>query len=100
MVKGGKEKKRKLIFREIGGIWKWGEGRIGMKVGEDVELMKREKYLKKGKIKGVIVYKIDIEKLYKEELENVMRREGMERIEGSMESIERWERVMKEEERK
>ncbi|AIJ85906.1 ABC transporter ATP-binding protein/permease [Brucella melitensis] len=99
LVTGGTETQRTLLFRALGGLWPWGEGRIGMPVGEAVAFMPRAPYFPPGNLKGVIVYPLDIAKFSTEELENVLRRAGLERLAGSLERIARWDRVLTEDER-
>lgn len=98
LVTGGTETQRTLLFRALGGLWPWGEGRIGMPVGEAVAFMPRAPYFPPGNLKGVIVYPLDIAKFSTEELENVLRRAGLERLTGSLERIARWDRVLTEDE--
>ncbi len=70
-----------------------------MPVGEAVAFMPRAPYFPPGNLKGVIVYPLDIAKFSTEELENVLRRAGLERLAGSLERIARWDRVLTEDER-
>ncbi|MEL4377244.1 ABC transporter ATP-binding protein/permease [Brucella cytisi] len=99
LVTGGTETQRTLLFRALGGLWPWGEGRIGMPVGDGVAFMPRAPYFPPGNLKGVIVYPLDIKKFSEQDLENVLRRAGLERLSTSMDRVARWDRVLTDDER-
>ena len=99
LVTGGTETQRTLLFRALGGLWPWGEGRIGMPVGDGVAFMPRAPYFPPGSLKGVIVYPLDIKKFSEQDLENVLRRAGLERLSTSMDRVARWDRVLTDDER-
>ncbi len=99
LVTGGTETQRTLLFRALGGLWPWGEGRIGMPVGDGVAFMPRAPYFPPGNLKGVIVYPLDIKQFSEEDLENVLRRAGLERLSTSLDRVARWDRVLTDDER-
>ncbi|UXO82275.1 ABC transporter ATP-binding protein/permease [Brucella intermedia] len=99
LVTGGTETQRTLLFRALGGLWPWGEGRIGMPAGDGVAFMPRAPYFPPGNLKGVIVYPLDIKKFSEQDLENVLRRAGLERLATSLDHAARWDRVLTDDER-
>ncbi|KAB2714868.1 ABC transporter ATP-binding protein/permease [Brucella intermedia] len=99
LVTGGTETQRTLLFRALGGLWPWGEGRIGMPAGDGVAFMPRAPYFPPGNLKGVIVYPLDIKKFSEQDLENVLRRAGLERLTTSLDHAARWDRVLTDDER-
>ncbi|ELT48809.1 ABC transporter, partial [Brucella intermedia M86] len=99
LVTGGTETQRTLLFRALGGLWPWGEGRIGMPAGVGVAFMPRAPYFPPGNLKGVIVYPLDIKKFSEQDLENVLRRAGLERLATSLDHAARWDRVLTDDER-
>lgn len=99
LVTGGTETQRTVLFRALGGLWPWGEGRIGMPASDGVAFMPRAPYFPPGSLKGVIVYPLDIRKFSEEDLENVLRRAGLERLVTSMDRVSRWDRVLTDDER-
>lgn len=99
LVTGGTETQRTLLFRALGGLWPWGEGRIGMPAGDGLAFMPRAPYFPPGNLKGVIVYPLDIKKFSEQDLENVLRRAGLERLATSLDHAARWDRVLTDDER-
>ncbi|WP_139976812.1 MULTISPECIES: ABC transporter ATP-binding protein/permease [Brucella/Ochrobactrum group] len=99
LVTGGTETQRTLLFRALGGLWPWGEGRIGMPAGDGVAFMPRAPYFPPGNLKGVIVYPLDIKRFSEEDLENVLRRAGLERLSTSLDRVARWDRGLTDDER-
>ncbi|MBC2885995.1 ABC transporter ATP-binding protein/permease [Ochrobactrum sp. CM-21-5] len=99
LVTGGTETQRTLLFRALGGLWRWGDGRIGMPVNDGVAFMPRAPYFPPGDLKGVIVYPLDLKKFSSEALENVLQRAGLERLSTSLDRSARWERVLTDDER-
>ena len=99
LVTGGTETQRTLLFRALGGLWPWGEGRIGMPARDGVAFMPRAPYFPPGNLKGIMVYPLDIRKFSEEDLENVLRRAGLDRLSTSMDRVARWDRVLTDDER-
>jgi putative ATP-binding cassette transporter len=99
LVTGGTETQRTLLFRALGGLWPWGDGRIGMPANDGVAFMPRAPYLPPGTLKSVIVYPFDLKKFAPEALEGVLQRAGLARLIGSLDHVTRWERVLTDDER-
>ena len=99
LVTGGTETQRTLLFRALGGLWPWGEGRIGMPANDGVAFMPRAPYFPPGTLKSVIVYPFDLKKFSSEALEGVLQRAGLARLIGSLDHVTRWERVLTDDER-
>ncbi len=89
LVTGGTETQRTLLFRALGGLWPWGEGRIGMPADDGVAFMPRAPYFPPGTLKGVIAYPLDLKKIPSEALETVLKRAGLERLSGSLDRAAR-----------
>ncbi len=98
LVTGGTETQRTLLFRALGGLWPWGEGRIGMPADDGVAFMPRAPYFPPGTLKGVIAYPLDLKKIPSEALETVLKRAGLERLSGSLDRAARWDRILTEDE--
>ncbi|NKW10204.1 ABC transporter ATP-binding protein/permease [Ochrobactrum tritici] len=98
LVTGGTETQRTLLFRALGGLWPWGEGRIGMPVGDGVAFMPRAPYFPPGNLKGVIVYPLDIKSFRKKTWRMCCGGPG-ERLSTSLDRVARWDRVLTDDER-
>lgn len=99
LVTGGTETQRTLLFRALGGLWQWGEGRIGMPAGDGVAFMPRAPYFPPGNLKGMIAYPLDIKKFSDEALENLLQRAGLGRLSASLDRVARWDRALTDDER-
>ncbi len=99
LVTGGTETQRTLLFRALGGLWPWGEGRIGMPISDGVAFMPRAPYFSPGSLKGVIAYPLDIKKFSDETLENLLQRAGLGRLSASLDRVARWDRILTDDER-
>lgn len=99
LVTGGTETQRTLLFRALGGLWPWGEGRIGMPVSDGVAFMPRAPYFPPGNLRGVIAYPLDIKKFSDDALEKLLQRAGLGRLSASLDSVARWDRVLTDDER-
>ncbi len=99
LVTGGTETQRTLLFRALGGLWPWGEGRIGMPVSDGVAFMPRAPYFPPGNLRGVIAYPLDIKKFSDEALEKLLQRAGLGRLSASLDSVARWDRVLTDDEK-
>lgn len=97
-VSGGTETQKTLLFQTLGGLWAWGEGRIGMPVGDSVAFMPHAPYFPPGNLREVIVYPMESKRFSTEALENVLKRAGLERLIGSLDRVARWDRVLTEDE--
>ncbi|MFK0684036.1 ABC transporter ATP-binding protein/permease [Ochrobactrum sp. BD67] len=99
LVTGGTETQRTLLFRALGGLWSWGQGRIGMPVGDGVAFMPRAPYFPPGNLRGVIAYPLDIKQFSDEALEKLLQRAGLGRLSASLDNVARWDRVLTDDER-
>ncbi len=99
LVTGGTETQRTLLFRALGGLWQWGEGRIGMPAGDGVAFMPRAPYFPPGNLKSMIAYPLDIKKFSDEALENLLQRAGLGRLSASLDRVARWDRALTDDER-
>ncbi len=98
LVTGATETQRTLLFRAIGGLWPWGEGRIGTPAGDGMAFMPRAPYFPPGELRGVVVYPLDLKQFSTQELEDVLARAGLERLAPSLNRAARWDRILTEDE--
>lgn len=99
LVTGGTETQRTLLFRALGGLWRWGEGQIGMPAGDSVVFLPRAPYFPPGDLKSVMAYPLDPQQVSQQQLEAVLQRAGLERLAGSLDRVARWDRMLTDDER-
>ncbi len=98
LVTGGTETQRTLLFRALGGLWRWGEGRIGMPAGDSMVFMPRAPYFPPGDLKSVIAYPLDLKQFSQQDLERVLQLAGLERLVDSLDRVTRWDRFLTDDE--
>lgn len=98
LISGGTELDRTLLFRTLGGLWRWGEGRIGMPAGDRVVFMPSTPYFPPGDLRGAIVYPQDRKSFSDAVLIEVLQRAGLERLATSLDRVARWDRILTDDE--
>ncbi len=99
LVTGGTETQRTLLFRTLGGLWRWGEGQIGMPAGDSVVFLPRSPYFPPGDLKSVVSYPLNLDAISRQQVETVLERAGLSRLVGSLDRVTRWDRMLTEDER-
>lgn len=98
LVTGATEGERSLFFRALGGLWPWGSGRIGMPAGDQVIFIPRAPYIPPGDLHEVVVYPLDRKGFSHNQVAEVLKLAGLERLVPQIDDILRWDRALVEDE--
>jgi vitamin B12/bleomycin/antimicrobial peptide transport system ATP-binding/permease protein len=85
-----------LLFRALAGLWPWGAGRITRPSEEDIMYMPRTPYLPPGTLREVLAYPKATSAFEAAAFPSALARLGMERLVPKLDSAERWERDLSE----
>ena len=87
-----------LLFRALAGLWPWGKGRIAFPEAEEILYAPRTPYLPPGTLREVLAYPKPAETFTADLCSAALVRVGLERLSQSVESTQRWDRELNEDE--
>jgi vitamin B12/bleomycin/antimicrobial peptide transport system ATP-binding/permease protein len=87
-----------LLFRALAGLWPWGSGTITRPGGEEVLYMPRVPYLPPGTLREVLAYPKSTDTYETAVYAAALSRLGLERLVPLLDSVERWDRELSEDE--
>ncbi|MEN5297884.1 ABC transporter ATP-binding protein/permease [Brucella sp. TWI559] len=94
LVTGATESERSLFFRALGGLWPWGSGRIGMPAGNRVVFIPHAPYIPPGNLHDAVVYPLNSADFSKNQVAEVLRLAGLERLVSQIDRPLRWDRTL------
>jgi putative ATP-binding cassette transporter len=87
-----------LLFRALAGLWPWGSGAVSHPTGEKVLYMPRTPYLPPGTLREVLAYPMANDHFESGDFSAALARVGLERLSPRLDSQERWDRELSEDE--
>ena len=87
-----------LLFRALAGLWPWGKGRIAFPEAEEILYAPRTPYLPPGTLREVLAYPKPAEMFAADVCSAALVRVGLERLSQLVESTQRWDRELNEDE--
>lgn len=94
VISGETEQHRTLLFRAIGGLWPWGEGRIGLPANDHVAFMLRSPYFPQGDLQSIVIYPLDPGQFTASDVEAALKRVGLEKLVPNLARMARWDRIL------
>jgi putative ATP-binding cassette transporter len=87
-----------LLFRALAGLWPWGSGTVIHPTGEEILYMPRTPYLPPGTLREVLAYPTANDHFENGDFSAALARVGLERLSPRLDSQERWDRELSEDE--
>jgi putative ATP-binding cassette transporter len=87
-----------LLFRALAGLWPWGAGRVVHPKGEELLCMPRTPYLPPGTLREILAYPSQTDAFEAPAYANALARLKLDRLVPMLDSAERWERELNEDE--
>jgi vitamin B12/bleomycin/antimicrobial peptide transport system ATP-binding/permease protein len=87
-----------LLFRALAGLWPWGSGTIAHPAEEEILYMPRTPYLPPGTLLEVLAYPKPTSDFESKSCCDALARVGLERLTSKLDSTERWDRELNEDE--
>jgi vitamin B12/bleomycin/antimicrobial peptide transport system ATP-binding/permease protein len=87
-----------LLFRALAGLWPWGAGRVVRPKAEEMLCMPRTAYLPPGTLREILAYPSKTEAFETPAYANALLRLKLDRLVPMLDSLERWERELSEDE--
>jgi vitamin B12/bleomycin/antimicrobial peptide transport system ATP-binding/permease protein len=87
-----------LLFRTLAGLWPWGGGSVTRPASQEFMYMPRTPYLPPGTLREVLAYPLDSGKFEDKIFEQSLARLALERLVPMLNSVQRWERELSEDE--
>lgn len=97
-VTGATETERSRFFRALGGLWPWGSGRIGLPAGDRVVFIPHAPYIPPGNLHDAVVYPLNAADFSKNQVAEVLKFAGLERLEPQIDRTLRWDRTLTDDE--
>jgi vitamin B12/bleomycin/antimicrobial peptide transport system ATP-binding/permease protein len=83
------------LFRALAGLWPWGSGQVTRPTGEPILYVPRgTPYLPRGSLREVLAYPVDAKSFDDAAFKHALERLGLERLVGSLDVNQRWEREL------
>jgi vitamin B12/bleomycin/antimicrobial peptide transport system ATP-binding/permease protein len=87
-----------LLFRALAGLWPWGSGTVTHPAEEEILYMSRTPYLPPGTLLEVLAYPKPTSDFESKACSDALARVGLERLTPKLDSTERWDRELNEDE--
>ena len=87
-----------LLFRALAGLWPWGSGTVTRPGEEEILYMPRTPYFPPGTLREVLAYPKPTSKFESKTCSDALARVGLERLIPQLDSPERWDRDLNEDE--
>ncbi len=87
-----------LLFRALAGLWPWGSGAVIRPGGEEMLYMPRTPYFPPGTLREVLAYPKPTSAFASQACSDALARVGLERLIPHLDSPERWDRDLNEDE--
>lgn len=87
-----------LLFRALAGLWPWGSGSVTHPADEEVLYMPRTPYFPPGTLREVLAYPKPTSAFESQACSDALARVGLERLTPLLDSTERWDRELNEDE--
>jgi putative ATP-binding cassette transporter len=98
LVAGDSGSGKTLLFRALAGLWPWGSGSIARPAHEEILYMPRTPYLPPGTLREVLAYPKAADAFESGRYANALSRLGLERFVPQLDSPQRWDRDLNEDE--
>jgi vitamin B12/bleomycin/antimicrobial peptide transport system ATP-binding/permease protein len=87
-----------LLFRALAGLWPWGSGTVAHPADEEILYMPRTPYLPPGTLLEVLAYPKPTSDFQPKACCDALARVGLERLTSKLDTTERWDRELNEDE--
>ncbi len=87
-----------LLFRALAGLWPWGSGTVTHPAGEEILYMPRTPYFPPGTLREVLAYPKPTSAFESQACSDALARVGLGRLAAQLDSTERWDRELNEDE--
>ncbi len=87
-----------LLFRALAGLWPWGSGTVTHPSDEEILYMPRTPYLPPGTLREVLAYPKPTAAFQTDACSDALARVGLARLQPLLDSVERWDRELNEDE--
>jgi vitamin B12/bleomycin/antimicrobial peptide transport system ATP-binding/permease protein len=89
-----------LLFHAIAGLWPWGSGKVGVPKSDGVIFMPRQPYIPLGSLRAALAYPAPQKCYSDQELVDVLRKAGLDRLTSSLDRDARWDKELGDEEQR
>ena len=87
-----------LLFRALAGLWPWGSGTVTHPADEEMLYVPRTPYFPPGTLREVLAYPKSTSKFESKACADALARVGLERLTPLLDSTQRWDRELNEDE--
>ncbi|MFD1746742.1 ABC transporter ATP-binding protein/permease [Rhizobium helianthi] len=98
MINGDPRANRRLLFQALAGLWPWGQGEIRLPKSGRLLLIPQKGYFPDAPLREVLTYPLPADAYRDEELQKALMDVGLPRLVDHLDSRDRWERILEEEE--
>jgi len=99
LIMGERGGGRDLLFRAIIGIWPWGSGRIRRPARGEAMFLPARAYVPPGTLRAAVAYPRSAQELEEKAVARAFTDVGLERLNGQLDTDERWDRQLNEDEK-
>jgi len=98
-ITGDNGEQKALLFRAMGGLWPWGSGRITAPARQSIMFMPVRAYVPPGPLREAVAYPHSADVYGAAALSKALAGVGLERLEPLLDSVERWDRLLTDDEK-
>ena len=99
LIAGERGAGRNLLFRALIGLWPWGSGQILRPARGSMMFLPARAYVPPGTLRGAVAYPRSAQELEPQAVAQAFADVGLERLQGQLDSNERWDRQLNDDEK-
>ncbi len=100
LITGAMGAGKTLLTHTLAGLWLWGKGSISLPRDGDIAFVLRDPYLPPGTLRAALCYPHDADAYPTGEIEDCLRRAGLQRLSASLDRSARWDHEFGNDERR
>ena len=99
LITGENGEQKALLFRAIGGLWPWGNGRITHPARQSIMFMPVRAYVPPGSLREAVAYPHSADAYEGAAIAKALAAVGLERLEPLLDTVDRWDRQLTDDEK-